>query len=216
MKESRTPGGVPAGSRALKARPTTMPGRVMTFGSRWCSRSMAKRATSSGREHQTRHQDDVEAEDERVGEVDRHRYELDDRVAHRDAGPALAALATENQVAEHRNVVRPAQHVSAVRAARPRAHDRFTARQAVNAHVQEAPDREAEDRQSDEREGRVGHEGGCRCCGNGDRLELLESETRPVAGSSSNGVPTGSSGIPRRTRRRTSASHVYWPPAGGG
>ena len=50
MSERHQPGSV----KKLKAKPTAMPGSVMTFGSRWCSRSIANSTMQRAAEHQPR------------------------------------------------------------------------------------------------------------------------------------------------------------------
>ena len=72
----------------------------------------------------------------------------------------------------------------------------------------------AEDRQSRKRQGVICRERwsirhGRSVSGIGERLEARATETAPVAGSIANGVPPGSSGMPRRMRRRTRSSHEY-------
>ena len=69
---------MPGGSMMLNKRPTTMPGRVIRFGKRWCSRSIAKRTMSAHGEGQPRNEQDVEPEYEVVGDEDRHRQQFDD------------------------------------------------------------------------------------------------------------------------------------------
>ncbi len=86
----------------------------------------------------------VPAEDRPMDEEDGHCGELQRRVADRDAAAALAAAAAEQQIADDGNVVVPAQDVAAVRAARRRPDERLAARQAVDADVEKAADRQPE------------------------------------------------------------------------
>ena len=73
--------------------------------------------------------------------------DLDDRIANADRVPARAAAAAEHEVAQHGNVVVPANRRPARRAPRAGRDDRLARRQPPDADVEKAADRPARRRQ---------------------------------------------------------------------
>src|SRR5690348_17017586 len=105
---------------------------------------------------------------------------------------ARAALPAEHEIADHGNVVVPANRFAAAPAARARKRDRFAARHPVNADVQKAADAQAEQEQKNEI-----HRGVPGNSGNGPSADFGCRRTRPLAGKYTYGAPEGSVGNPR-------------------
>ena len=195
-----------AGRPAAKSRPMAMPGRVITLGRIWCSRSTAKSTIERAAEHEPGGQ-------ERPGGVTATTATNSSAVTSSTSGYCTeigalqrGALAAQDHPADHRDVLEPAQLALAAAARRRRRHHRLAARQPVDAHVEEAADHQAEKAGDDDGEHRPGDHRWASRTGSGLRPDVSPSVTVPSR-PSTYGTPVGLSGTPASARWATRSSH---------
>jgi len=91
------------------------------------------------------------------GRVERAGRQLDERVARRDRGAAVVALAAQREPRDDRDVVDRPQLRAAARAARARVAQRLARRQAIDDDVEERSDDQAADGGEGDGQGHGGH-----------------------------------------------------------
>ena len=134
-----------------------MPGRLITSGMIWCSRSMKVITTIAEQKRKSTAKGKRRAEFHEQEEGQQAIEKLDQGVLDGDAGLAGAAFAAENEVAENGDIVVPGYPVIAGRAVGRREDDGFVLRQTAYADIQERTDHGAEDKGEDVKDDDRGH-----------------------------------------------------------
>ena len=83
---------------------------------------------------------------------------LDRRIDQRDRSTARPASSAERDETQQRNILEPPEGPSTGRTVRGRTDDRSTVRQPVDAHIEEAPDRQTEQSEQNDVD-RISHRG---------------------------------------------------------
>ena len=188
----------PGGRNQLQTKPMTMPGSVMTSGRIWCSRSMAKSTISAQANARRTSSSGVGPKTNQCRTKTTTGQRLDDRIAQRDRGAAVAAAAAQRHVAQRPGCCRATTAGSRSADSATRGDDRLPQRQAMDADVQEAADAQAAQDEHRLRANARRHRhqrGACSWPGSGNSFDSRATVMPPVAGSSTNGVPEGSPGI---------------------
>ena len=118
----------------------TMPGRLMTSGMIWCSRSMNVITTiaQQNRNSTRKSQGGAELHEQEQGQQAVNGF--DNGVLGRNGGTAGAAFPSQNQVAENGNIIVPGNFSVTCRAVGRREDNRHLFREPVDAHIQERAD----------------------------------------------------------------------------